>query len=125
MIKGHFNTKNPAGALDMYKEMQRLGYSPDHFTFPFVLKACAAIVDVRVGKCVHNREPNATGAQCCSCYSLVLSFFMATVRNKPVIDSSKPLSPQATFRGPYISTGSHDIGPDQGGHCSSPFQVLQ
>ncbi|KAF5178944.1 Pentatricopeptide repeat-containing protein [Thalictrum thalictroides] len=55
MIKGHSNTKNPAGALVMYKKMQRLGYSPDHFTFPFVLKACAAIVDVRVGKCVHNR----------------------------------------------------------------------
>lgn len=31
---------------------------------------------------------------------------------KPVIDSSRPLPPQATFRGPYINTGSHDVGPD-------------
>lgn len=31
---------------------------------------------------------------------------------KPVIDPSKPLSPQATFRGPYINTGSRDVGPD-------------
>uniref|UniRef100_A0A0A0KDG0 Uncharacterized protein n=1 Tax=Cucumis sativus TaxID=3659 RepID=A0A0A0KDG0_CUCSA len=31
---------------------------------------------------------------------------------KPVIDPTKPLSPQATFRGPYINTGSRDVGPD-------------
>ncbi|KAK3020297.1 hypothetical protein RJ639_045795 [Escallonia herrerae] len=31
---------------------------------------------------------------------------------EPVIDSSKPLPPQATFRGPYINTGSRDVGPD-------------
>nr|DAD39097.1 TPA_asm: hypothetical protein HUJ06_013420 [Nelumbo nucifera] len=36
---------------------------------------------------------------------------------KPVIDSSKPLPPQATFRGPYINTGSRDLGPD---HRSYP-----
>lgn len=29
-----------------------------------------------------------------------------------VIDSSKPLPPQATFRGPYINIGSRDVGPD-------------
>uniref|UniRef100_A0A0D9ZGX3 Uncharacterized protein n=1 Tax=Oryza glumipatula TaxID=40148 RepID=A0A0D9ZGX3_9ORYZ len=33
-------------------------------------------------------------------------------KNKPIIDSSKPLPPQATFRGPYVNTGSRDIGPD-------------
>ncbi|KAF9605520.1 hypothetical protein IFM89_017539 [Coptis chinensis] len=37
------------------KEMQVLGYTPDHFTFPFVLKACAAVLDIRFGKCVHSR----------------------------------------------------------------------
>lgn len=31
---------------------------------------------------------------------------------KPVIDPTKPLPPQATFRGPYINTGSRDVGPD-------------
>ncbi|KAF9605505.1 hypothetical protein IFM89_017524 [Coptis chinensis] len=55
MIKGHSNTDNPNGALLMYREMQVLGYTPDHFTFPFVLKACAAVLDIRFGKCVHSR----------------------------------------------------------------------
>ncbi|KAE8680417.1 pheophorbide a oxygenase [Hibiscus syriacus] len=41
---------------------------------------------------------------------LAFPFYMATSR-KPV-DSSKPLPPQATFRGPYINTGSRDVGPD-------------
>ncbi|KAE9593166.1 hypothetical protein Lalb_Chr19g0136881 [Lupinus albus] len=42
---------------------------------------------------------------------LAFPFYMASSR-KPVIDPTKPLSPQATFRGPYINTGSRDIGPD-------------
>lgn len=42
------------------------------------------------------------------------SFYMATrsSNGKPVIDSSKPLPPQANFRGPYINSGSRDVGPD-------------
>ncbi|KAJ0084909.1 hypothetical protein Patl1_30556 [Pistacia atlantica] len=43
---------------------------------------------------------------------LAFPFYMASSRKGPVIDSSKPLPPQATFRGPYINTGSRDIGPD-------------
>ncbi|KAL1323559.1 hypothetical protein HN51_033857 [Arachis hypogaea] len=42
---------------------------------------------------------------------LAFPFYMASSK-KPVIDSTKPLPPQATFRGPYINTGSRDIGPD-------------
>ncbi|GAB2274684.1 hypothetical protein Dimus_009454 [Dionaea muscipula] len=48
---------------------------------------------------------------------LAFPFYMATLNTGPVIDSSKPLPPQATFRGPYINTGSRDIGPD---HQSYP-----
>ncbi|XP_044477554.1 uncharacterized protein LOC123204813 [Mangifera indica] len=44
---------------------------------------------------------------------LAFPFYMASSRKGPVIDSSKPLPPQATFRGPYINTGSRDIGPDR------------
>ncbi|KAL7153975.1 hypothetical protein ABFS83_04G204000 [Erythranthe nasuta] len=44
---------------------------------------------------------------------LAFPFYMATKSSKtPVIDSSKPLPPQATFRGPYVNTGSRDVGPD-------------
>ncbi|KAF3455156.1 hypothetical protein FNV43_RR05604 [Rhamnella rubrinervis] len=47
---------------------------------------------------------------------LAFPFYMASSRT-PVIDPAKPLPPQATFRGPYINTGSRDVGPD---HQSYP-----
>ncbi|WCJ41625.1 hypothetical protein M5689_022481 [Euphorbia peplus] len=43
---------------------------------------------------------------------LAFPFYLVSSRSKPVINSTKPLPPQATFRGPYINTGSRDIGPD-------------
>ncbi|XP_057960487.1 putative pentatricopeptide repeat-containing protein At3g05240 [Malania oleifera] len=55
MIKGYSNSDNPDGALAMYTEMQRRGYPPDNFTFPFVLKACSAIADCNNGSCIHSR----------------------------------------------------------------------
>ncbi|MFS7989470.1 hypothetical protein Hanom_Chr11g01047271 [Helianthus anomalus] len=42
---------------------------------------------------------------------LAFPFYMASSK-VPIIDSSKPLPPQATFRGPYINSGSRDVGPD-------------
>ncbi|GLT81737.1 hypothetical protein SLE2022_001720 [Rubroshorea leprosula] len=52
----------------------------------------------------------ATGLLAFAAAGLTFPFFMATSR-KP-IDASKALPPQATFRGPYINTGSRDVGPD-------------
>lgn len=40
-------------ALDIYRRMQRLGWSPDHFTFPFVLKACGELPSFRRGTALH------------------------------------------------------------------------
>ncbi|ESR37674.1 hypothetical protein CICLE_v10029644mg [Citrus x clementina] len=54
----------------------------------------------------------ATGLVVFAAAGLAFPFYMASSTSKPVIDSSKPLPPQATFRGPYINTGSRDIGPD-------------
>ncbi|CAL9042211.1 uncharacterized protein LOC135623334 [Musa acuminata AAA Group] len=54
----------------------------------------------------------ATGLLAFAAAGLLFPFFLATSRSKPIIDASKPLPPQATFRGPYVNTGSHDIGPD-------------
>ncbi|XP_062143671.1 putative pentatricopeptide repeat-containing protein At3g05240 [Alnus glutinosa] len=54
MIKAYSNTNNPDEALYMYREMQRRGYSPDHFTFPFVLKACSLLTHPNYGTSVHN-----------------------------------------------------------------------
>ncbi|PSR86545.1 N-acetylglutamate synthase conserved domain form like [Actinidia chinensis var. chinensis] len=56
----------------------------------------------------------ATGLLAFATAGLAFPFYMASrsSKMKPVIDSSKALPPQATFRGPYINTGSRDIGPD-------------
>ncbi|XP_058085102.1 uncharacterized protein LOC131232698 [Magnolia sinica] len=56
----------------------------------------------------------ATGLLAFAGAGLAFPFFLATSRAKPIIDSSKPLPPQATFRGPYVNTGSRDVGPDHG-----------
>ncbi|XP_004139361.1 putative pentatricopeptide repeat-containing protein At3g05240 [Cucumis sativus] len=55
MIKGYCNGGDKFGALFMYEEMQRKGFSPDHFTFPFVLKVCSIIDLLVYGQSVHNR----------------------------------------------------------------------
>ncbi|KAJ1397762.1 hypothetical protein SESBI_31554 [Sesbania bispinosa] len=53
----------------------------------------------------------ATGLIAFAAAGMAFPFYMASSR-KPVIDPTKPLPPQATFRGPYINTGSRDVGPD-------------
>ncbi|XP_010048219.1 pentatricopeptide repeat-containing protein At4g21065 [Eucalyptus grandis] len=40
-------------ALGFYRLMLRSGISPNKFTYPFVLKACAGIGDLRLGRAVH------------------------------------------------------------------------
>ncbi|KAJ6927968.1 hypothetical protein NC651_011856 [Populus alba x Populus x berolinensis] len=61
----------------------------------------------------------ATGLLAFASAGLAFPFYMASSRGKPVIDPSKPLPPQATFRGPYINTGSRDIGPDPGPYAKN------
>ncbi|CAA7027730.1 unnamed protein product [Microthlaspi erraticum] len=53
----------------------------------------------------------ATGLVVFASAGLAFPFYMASSK-RPVIDPTKPLPPQATFRGPYINTGSRDVGPD-------------
>ncbi|CAH2055042.1 unnamed protein product [Thlaspi arvense] len=53
MIRGYSNSPNPDEALIFYQEMLRKGYSPDYFTFPYVLKACSGLRTIQFGSCVH------------------------------------------------------------------------
>lgn len=70
MIRGHAKSSNPSESMLLYKQMVQNGYSPDHFTFPFVLKASSAVADQDFGKCIHNCmvksgfEENAYAATC-------------------------------------------------------------
>ncbi|ERN04765.1 hypothetical protein AMTRI_Chr07g28850 [Amborella trichopoda] len=56
----------------------------------------------------------ASGLLAFAAAGLSFPFVLGTSRMRPVIDPTKPLPPQATFRGPYVNTGSQDIGPDPG-----------
>ncbi|XP_061348413.1 putative pentatricopeptide repeat-containing protein At3g05240 [Gastrolobium bilobum] len=55
MIRGYANYYNPRMSILVYRQMIQSGYSPDHFTFPFVLKASSVIADQIYGKCIHTR----------------------------------------------------------------------
>ncbi|XP_072981164.1 putative pentatricopeptide repeat-containing protein At3g05240 [Typha angustifolia] len=55
IIRGISLSDEPEAALTMYRDMQRLGLSPDNFTFPFVLKAIDKIRHPTFGCCVHAR----------------------------------------------------------------------
>ncbi|KAF7805132.1 putative pentatricopeptide repeat-containing protein [Senna tora] len=54
MIRGYANSSNPRASILLYRQMIQCGYSPDHFTFPFVLKASSILADQNNGKCIHN-----------------------------------------------------------------------
>ncbi|KAJ4950512.1 hypothetical protein NE237_027344 [Protea cynaroides] len=41
------------GALSLYRRMEKLGWRPDQYTFPFVLKACGELPSFRRGAAVH------------------------------------------------------------------------
>ncbi|KAE8789498.1 pentatricopeptide repeat-containing protein [Hordeum vulgare] len=49
-----------AGALALYAAMLRDGRSPPNkYTFPFVLKACSALLDLRAGRAIHRHAARA------------------------------------------------------------------
>ncbi|XP_019440556.1 PREDICTED: putative pentatricopeptide repeat-containing protein At3g05240 [Lupinus angustifolius] len=54
MIRGYANSDKPRMSMVLYRQMVQNGYSPDHFTFPFVLKASSVLFYHDCGKCVHS-----------------------------------------------------------------------
>ncbi|KAK7394240.1 hypothetical protein VNO78_14762 [Psophocarpus tetragonolobus] len=54
MIRGFVNAHHPRMSMLLYRQMIENGYSPDHFTFPFVLKASCLISAQECGKCIHS-----------------------------------------------------------------------
>ncbi|KAL0918214.1 hypothetical protein M5K25_010208 [Dendrobium thyrsiflorum] len=53
MIRAKVNHDQSKSALQLYKEMIERSINPDNFTFPFVLKACALLSDIRGGIQLH------------------------------------------------------------------------
>ncbi|XP_010922662.1 putative pentatricopeptide repeat-containing protein At3g08820 [Elaeis guineensis] len=53
MVRGLVAADNMADAVHLYTDMRREGLSPNNFTFPFVLKACARLFDLDTGVKIH------------------------------------------------------------------------
>ncbi|TQE09778.1 hypothetical protein C1H46_004552 [Malus baccata] len=53
MIRGFIDNGLYNKAIALYSKMWDVGGRPDHFTFPFVIKACGFARDWRLGKKVH------------------------------------------------------------------------
>eukprot|EP01018_Ginkgo_biloba_P019771 Gb_28393 [translate_table: standard] len=54
MIRGYAANGSCQEALALYYQMQLTGIEPDKFTFPFVLKACASLKALQMGKEIHD-----------------------------------------------------------------------
>ncbi|KAL5713591.1 hypothetical protein ACHQM5_015653 [Ranunculus cassubicifolius] len=55
IIRGYTRLGCSEKTLGMYLEMHARDLRPDNFTFPFVLKCCAELSRVDVGRCVHGQ----------------------------------------------------------------------
>ncbi|KAJ8633614.1 hypothetical protein MRB53_026950 [Persea americana] len=53
LIRGYADLGPCEQALFLYKQMHLSGLSPDHFTFPFVVRSCAVLSALREGREVH------------------------------------------------------------------------
>lgn len=53
MIRGYACSGIPSKSLLLYREMLSFGQKPDHFTYPFVLKACGDLLLCEMGRKVH------------------------------------------------------------------------
>ncbi|KAL2329661.1 hypothetical protein Fmac_017242 [Flemingia macrophylla] len=53
IIRGYSNSKIPNHSLSIFLKMLRLGVAPDHFTYPFLVKASSRLLNKETGVSVH------------------------------------------------------------------------
>ena len=53
MIRGLVSNDCFDDAVEFYSLMRSKGFLPNNFTFPFVLKACARLLDLQLGVKIH------------------------------------------------------------------------
>ncbi len=63
IILGHVKCGQGQKALELFQQMQQEGVQPDSVTFVGVLKACASMVAIEEGRCVH-RDIIQSGLEC-------------------------------------------------------------
>ncbi|KAI7983524.1 Pentatricopeptide repeat-containing protein [Camellia lanceoleosa] len=55
LIKAFSHTQCPLKSISIYTQMHKNSILPNHYTFPFVLKAFSDLRDLKRGQCVHNQ----------------------------------------------------------------------
>ncbi|XXG59454.1 hypothetical protein AAC387_Pa04g1538 [Persea americana] len=53
MIRSSARSPSPKDSIFLYTQMRTRGISPDHYTYPFLLKACGRIEALELGKTIH------------------------------------------------------------------------
>lgn len=61
VIRGYANEGRFFPSLGLYSKMMQEGLRPDKYTFPFALKSCAGLSDLKLGRLVHQHSV------CCGC----------------------------------------------------------
>ncbi|RDX98516.1 Pentatricopeptide repeat-containing protein, mitochondrial, partial [Mucuna pruriens] len=77
LIKGYSNIDDPIKSLLLYRQMLRAGLMPNHFTIPFVLKACAAKPFYWEAFVVHAHAIKLGMGPRASVQNVILSFYVA------------------------------------------------
>ncbi|GMH11524.1 hypothetical protein Nepgr_013365 [Nepenthes gracilis] len=54
IIRSYATSSDPIESVNLFSKLQRIGLVPDHFTFPFVLKACGICSIIHHGEAVHS-----------------------------------------------------------------------
>ncbi|XP_073143707.1 pentatricopeptide repeat-containing protein At5g15300 [Henckelia pumila] len=55
LLRGSAQSSKPQLAISLYAQMEKLRVQPDHYTFPFVLKACTRLSWIGVGCAMHGK----------------------------------------------------------------------
>ncbi|KAG4964159.1 hypothetical protein JHK86_041027 [Glycine max] len=53
LIRRALHLGSPRDVFTLYRRMKSLGWTPDHYTFPFVFKACANLSSLSLGASLH------------------------------------------------------------------------
>ncbi|KAK9682972.1 hypothetical protein RND81_10G110100 [Saponaria officinalis] len=54
VIRSYSYSSSPNHSLRVFIDMLRFGVSPDHFSFPFLLKASSRLSSLQLGMCIHS-----------------------------------------------------------------------
>ncbi|CAJ2677664.1 unnamed protein product [Trifolium pratense] len=54
IIRAFSNTQTPIHSIYLFRQLQSSPFSPNNFTYPFVLKACARISSISLGGVIHS-----------------------------------------------------------------------